>query len=71
MINPSPVADLLSICFSITKYAVNDLFRSGDNTPQLFLTMLPDSDVAKKMNITQTKASYSVTDELKDLMRKD
>lgn len=40
-------------------------------TPQLFATILPDSDVAKKMTISQTEVSYSVTDGLHDPMRKN
>ena len=44
---------------------------SCENSPQLFITTFTYSDVAKKITTSQTKASYSVTDGLGDLTRKD
>lgn len=76
-INANIVADLTiyfvfqlpSFSFSI---ALNDdLFKSCDNSPQLFATMFFDSDITKKITMSRTKASYSITDRLGDLMIKD
>ena len=63
------VFQLPSFSFSIASN--DDLFRSCVNTRQLFAAMFSDSDIAKKMTMSQTKASYSITNGLGDLMIKD
>lgn len=76
-INADIVADLtVYFVFQLPSFPFSiafndDLLRSCDNTPQLFATMFSNSNIAKEMTMTQTKASYSVTDGLGDLMIKD
>lgn len=76
-INANIVTDLtVYFVFQLSNFPFSiafndDLIRSCDNTPQLFATMFSNSNIAKEMTMTQTKASYSVTDGLGDLMIKD
>lgn len=76
-INANIVTDLtVYFVFQLSNFPFSiafndDLIRSCDNTPQLFATMFSNSNIAKEMTMTQTKASYSVTDGLGDLMIND
>ena len=45
--------------------------RSCDDIPELFQKMFPDSEIAKKITMGRTKASYCVGDGIGELMAED
>ena len=69
--NPSTVADLAFYSFFCYQLCIKRFIYVLRQFTLLPATMFSDSDVAKKITISQTKALYSVIDGLGDLMRKD